>query len=272
MGYACEVIADSISATGARLTTMVVSFPRIVLAEFNTHRIFSRNAASSRAIPVATMIERIRADPFVPAVWPRHQPGMQGGEPLSEVAAYDCATQWRMALAYVIDRAQDMRARGAHKQHVNRLLEPWMWTTVVVSSTEWGNFFAQRCSPLAQPEIRTIAEMMRAALDQSTPTWTPAGSWHLPFIRDEDRDDCPALGRKLHLAKIAVARCARVSYLNHQGVRSVADDLALYERLRSADPPHLSPFEHVALPGEPGTGNFRGWYQLRHMLRGIEHA
>lgn len=139
-----------------------------------------------------------------------------------------------------------------------------MWHTVIISSTAygWENFFAQRCSPLAQPEIRVAADMIRNVYDASVPETLKVGEWHTPYIREEEDFDL------LTRLKVSTARCARVSYLNHDGVRDVDADLGLYDKLVAADPPHASPLEHVATPAlgtwELTDGNFDGWYQLRH--------
>ena len=63
-----EIIADSLSPQGHRLTTFICVFPRIVLAEFNTHRMLSRNSASSRAIPFNKMLEMVKTNPFIPFI------------------------------------------------------------------------------------------------------------------------------------------------------------------------------------------------------------
>ncbi|MGH9160975.1 MAG: hypothetical protein ACRD2X_13445, partial [Vicinamibacteraceae bacterium] len=144
-------------------------------------------------------------------------------------------------------------------------LEPWMWITVVLSGTTYENFFALRCHPDAQPELRTLAEMMRDAYEQSTPQPVPAGGWHLPFMGDDDRALPPEAQRK-----IAVARCARVSYLTHFGQRDIEKDVDLYERLLADR--HMSPFEHVATARADAVpdGNFVGWKQYRSLVEANE--
>ena len=252
MSYEAKVLADSI-AQGVRLTTLQVTFPRIVLAEFNTHRMFSRNSASSRAIPVEKNIERILADPFIPAAFGANQKGMQSGEALSRADQEQAGEAWYDAMKQAVSHAKALSKIGVHKQWANRLLEPFAWHTVIVTATEWENFFALRCSPEAQPEIRTIAEMMREAMVASTPANLVPGEWHLPFIDDRDvsrnppREGWERPYDKLSIenaVKLSVARCARVSYLTHDGKRDVEADIALYERLLKSG--HMSPFEHAA--------------------------
>lgn len=273
MSVYAEVIADSISPEGSRLTTMEIQCHRFVLAEFNTHRAFSRNSASSRAIPLAKQIERVRSDLAMPLSFPAEQRGMQGGEELDAQARAQAQVNWEKAAANAIEAAQAMGEIGVHKSIANRLLEPFMWHRIIVSSVEWENFFEQRCSSPAQPEIRAVADAMRDALNDSTPHALASGEWHLPLYHEEI--DFPALMDATGLSGVAkvwarhvsAARCARVSYLTHDGKRDVAEDLALYGRLARATPPHLSPMEHVARPkrkGEVQQGNLPGWVQLRH--------
>lgn len=269
-----RILLDSISDEGDRLTTMEVKCHRFVLAEFNTHRAFSRNSASSRAIPFPKMVERVKFDLATPLSWPAEQKGMSGG---AEVADPELAADtWKDAAGLAIRLAQRLHDQGVHKSVCNRLLEPFLWHTIIVSSTEWENFFAQRCSPLAQPEIQAVAYAMRDALNESKPKLVL--DWHMPLITDEDWVDVQErFGSKNRenlypiLKRLSVARCARVSYLTHEGKRDISEDIAMYERLRSATPPHASPFEHVATPADADYeangfpyGNFTGWHQHRH--------
>ena len=239
---------------------------RFMLAELNTHRVFSRNSASSRAIPVARQIERVLDDPAMPVEFGGKQAGMQAGPPL-EGAALDAARiAWLDARDAAVESARQLAALGVHKQVVNRLLEPFMWHTVIVTATDWDGFWLQRCSPLAQPEIRIVAGAMRDAFDASTPAPVEPGEWHLPFITGADRAEVSDIDV---LRKISAARCGRVSYLNHAGRRDLDDDLRLYARFVEAQPAHASPLEHVATPADPGrlpAGNLRGWIQLRHLV------
>jgi thymidylate synthase ThyX len=265
-----KVIADSYSEyTEQRITTVEVTIHRFVLAELNTHRVFSRNSASSRAIPILKQIARILNEPAIPVEWGSNQSGMQAGTPLQGKAARKAERQWRRAAKSAIKHAKKLNKMGVHKQIVNRLLEPFMWHTVIITSTEWENFFSQRCSPLAQPEIHVAADHIKAALNDSTPRILKVGEWHLPYIQP-DEQDLP-LATKI---QVSVARCARVSYLTQDGIREIVKDIELFERLTTAEPPHWSPLEHVATPltpyGRQGgvnpTGNFQGWGQLRHNL------
>lgn len=267
-----KIIADSVSYEDHRLTTFEVTLHRFVLAELNTHRVFSRNSASSRAIPLIKQMRRVTKHLAEPVSMPAEQRGMQGGEEIED--AERARRFWRSAARDAIFHADSIGAIGVHKSVANRLLEPFMWHTVIISATSYGNFFKQRCSPLAQPEIRLAAEKMRALYRASVPKVLGPGEWHLPYVTEEDHE---AFGGE-DLIKISAARSARVSYLTHDGQRDPEKDIALYEKLVGADPMHASPLEHPATPaswnvnkvriGEvdfttPVLGNFVGWKQHR---------
>lgn len=240
---------------------------RFVLAEFNTHRLFSRNSASSRAIPSEKLIKRVIEDPAIPLSWGKNQKGMQAEEELDADAIRHATTCWLLARDQAVASCKEMMKFGVHKQIANRLLEPFMWHTAIVSSTEWDNFFNQRCSSLAQPEIHSVAYAIHGAMQNSKPVSMSRGSWHLPYILKEERLQWELEACK----KISVARCARVSYLTQDGQRDSMEDIKMHDRLTSADPPHMSPFEHVATPELNLTslpGNFSGWHQLRHLTFG----
>ena len=176
------MLLDSLSESGVRLTTMEVTFPRFVLAEFNTHRVLSRNSASSRAIPTSRIIDRVEVDPVLPVEWGRNQAGMSASDVLTEQEIEEGKAVWLAARDAVVAQARHLQELHVHKQVVNRILEPWMWHTVIVTATEWSNFFELRCAPNAQPEIREAALQMRRALEGSRPQRVAAGQWHLPLI------------------------------------------------------------------------------------------
>lgn len=255
-----RVIADSISPDGHRLTTLEVQMHRFVLAEFNTHRALSRNSASSRAIPVARTFARLADHPAVPVVWAREQKGMQGGACIDDPAK--AREIWLAARDAAVAHAEELLTLGVHKSIVNRVLEPFLDHTVVVSATDWDGFLQQRCSPLAQPEMRAAAEAMREALHASLPLPLRYGDWHLPYLTPIDIAEIGSGVRQ----QVSAARCARVSYLTQDGRRSPLEDIDLYNRLTTANPPHWSPLEHVATPAQHTrpAGNFTGWHQLRH--------
>lgn len=257
------VIADSINPYDIRLTTLQVTFPRFVLAEFNTHRKFSRNSASSRAIPVKKQIEAVLNNPVMPIEFGSNQPGMQAGPPLVGDELLEAQASWLEASRRAVESAESLLSLNVHKQVVNRVLEPFLWHTVIVTASDWVGFFDQRISVLAQPEIRVAAEAMKASMDLSMPIRCEFGrDWHLPYLRDDEHFDLDTA------KKVSTARCARVSYLTQEGVRDYLEDLKLFDRLVSAKPIHASPAEHIATPDCRATvlGNFDGWRQFRHDL------
>jgi hypothetical protein len=291
-----KIIADSISPDGVRLTTMEVVLPRIVLSEFNTHRTKSRSSASSRAIPVEKMIARVVDDPYIPEQWDRNGAGMQGHGLIKGKEAERCVEVWLHARDVAVVHARKLAELGIHKQTTNRLLEPFMWHTIIVTATEWSNFYNLRCNPLAHPALRNTAEAMRAVQAASTPSPVAYGEWHLPYFDPERDADVSPDDRP----KICVARCARVSYLTHDGIRDPSKDIELANSLLSNA--HMAPLEHVARPMGHGeatdltaatgawaltfregkgidtrdmarpektfAGNFRGWIQYRKTITG----
>lgn len=287
MTITAKVLADSISPEGIRLTTFELRYPRFIHSEMMTHRVFSRNASSSRAIPVQRMIEDLRRDPAMPEFWGTNKPGMQAGEELDADARGICQCIWLDAMHTAIGKAEWLMKNGLHKQIANRILEPWAHINVVCTATDYANFFALRAHPDAQPEIRILAEAMMAAIGQSDPVLLAPGQWHLPYISDSDIEDAcageePGTDFIETLKRVSVARCARVSYLTHDGrPTSVEEDLALYERLVVSQPSHSSPAEHQATPDAQWNnmgggfdqwknpelhGNLRGWCQFRKTL------
>lgn len=245
--YEAKILADSISPVGHRLTSFQVTFPRIVLAEVNTHKMLSKNSASSRAIPVAKKIAQVEADPFVPAAFIKNQPGMQGATPLDELEDVAARAIWTRGTDYAVSIAKDLQTAGLHKALANRVLEPYAWHTAIISATDWSNFWHLRVNPAAQGEFQAAAAMMLALYEQSVPRPLNEKEWHLPLVSTEERIEATRSGEPIErLVKISVARCARVSYLTHDGVRDQNEDLALYEKLVSGG--HLSPLEHAARP------------------------
>jgi thymidylate synthase ThyX len=265
-----RVLADSVDSAGFRLTTVEATFARSALAELNTHRAFSRNSASSRAIPVKKLLQQAEETPFIPR---RFSLGMRGMHTNSFIQAGDpawdvCLGWWLESRDSAVLQAKRGLDLGLHKQDVNRLIEPFLSHTAIISATDWDNFFTLRLAtdedgnPLAYPPIYDLAKSIQEALDGSQPAelgqpgmWAPP-PWHLPLRVPED-----SLLTVAEQVKVCVARCARVSYLTHDGRRDVQADLDLYERLRSNG--HWSPFEHVAHPHMAGSGNFKGWRQAR---------
>lgn len=297
--FKAEIIADSISEAGKRITTFELCYPRFIHSEMMTHRVFSRNASSSRAIPFRRLIDEMISSVAMPVHWGKNQPGMQAeaehdaevmaiailhaseaygeGQPVPPESEWKYSIvqdmmspqeAWNMAAHNASIVANRFAEAGYHKQIVNRLIEPFLFIKVVVTTTELDNFFELRCHGAAQPEIHLIADMMRAAYDASEPTVMLPGEWHLPYIdvqTEADVMDFLWKGRShidppsdeefmLALRKVSAARCARTSYMTFDGKRSTYDkDLELCEKLIGDRPLHASPFEHQATPDEQRT-------------------
>ena len=293
MTITAKIIADSVAKnSGKRITTLLLRYPRFIHAELMTHRVFSRNASSSRAIPVARMIEDLRRDPAMPIYWGSNKPGMQAGEELYGADLDWVKRQWLGGMEEAIGRAEQMISAGLHKQIANRILEPWAHINVVVTATEYANWFALRNHSDAQPEIKALAEAMRKAMDLSVPVKLAPGEWHLPFVTYDDHEQLLAMSDSQEegdrLARmVSTARCARTSFLTHDGrATTLEEDIALHDKLVVSSPLHASPAEHQATPdtyveaheGPYGEwrvgkwtmphlhGNLTGWRQYRKML------
>lgn len=245
-----------------KISTLSLVYPRFIHSEFMTHRVFSRNAMSSRAVPVAKMIEQVRRDPAMPIHWGANQPGMQANGEVGSEARADATGLWRQAANVAANIAEAMSDDlGLHKQVVNRILEPFQWMHTIVTSTEWENFFSLRLDQAAEPNMRRLAEKM---LDAFGATTAVERDLHVPFVNEADHlmfDDRT-------LCMISAARCARVSYLNHDGSEpNVTKDLELARMLQTSR--HASPFEHQAMaladPCFPSR-NFFGWGQFRESI------
>jgi thymidylate synthase ThyX len=208
------------------------------------------------------MIEMVRTDYAQPIHWGANQPGMQADNELQEPSLIRVKSLWCEAANKAADIAELMMAEGAHKQIVNRILEPFQWISVIVTATEWDNFFTLRDHPDAQPEIQALAKAMKQVMNNSKPV---DRDWHLPYISREER----LANRTQDLLKMSAARCARVSYLTHEGKEpSLEEDFKLYDRLVGSEPRHSSPIEHQAYVGDSKRfyNNFRGWVQNRYVL------
>jgi len=234
-----EVIKDSLNVdSGSRLTTLVIHFPRVILPQVLTHRMFSRNTSSSRAIPTKKLLDR---EPWIPKKVGINKPGMSADEYLEG----EDLERFRDDIFYLHEAMADeieelARKYNIHKQTLNRYLEPWMMTTMIVTATEWDNFFALRLHHDAQPEIQELAVKIKAAMDASTPRQLKCYQWHIPFITPEESEEMQV---SIQL-KIATARCARVSYLTHDGTLNHVKDITLHDKLLADK--HMSPFEHCA--------------------------
>lgn len=241
------------------------------------HNCFSRNASSSRAIPVKRMIEQVRKNPVIPPKVFMNQKGMVGETEADPVTTTAFHVLWEEAAENAYKTADMMERLGVHKQHVNRILEPFQFIKVIVTATEWDNFFVLRLAPDAQPEMRELAsaiynEMKRyhnkdvgvLELDKEHIVVS------LPYITDEDIKEIRKEEYHL-LMKISAARCARVSYNNHDGSKpDIKKDLELYEHLY--DSKHMSPLEHTCIRDEDyrKNANLTGWKSLRYLIETYE--
>jgi hypothetical protein len=286
-----RVVADSVSPEGLRLVTIHAHYPRIIHAELMTHRVFSRNARSSRAVPVETMLREVQTAPFVPWHWGKNQRGMQASEECdAKVDAFinsplirstvSREEAWLNARDEALRSAQAFTEAGYHKQVANRLLEPFSYIDTLISSTEWNNFFFLRDHEAAEPHFHDLAAMIFDEMTWSRSKELNTGEWHLPYISPDEA------GLPLDVQqKLSVARCARISYKPFDGDASIERELERYDLLVGSTPLHASPAEHQATPdyvirGFRGNdqwedryenpelhGNFRGWVQYRKTLK-----
>lgn len=284
-----KMICDSI-ANGVRLSTMELYYPLMIHAQLMTHRMFSRNAQSNRAMPVAKMLNQVENNPAMPSHWGKNQAGMQADEEVLDIE--DAKDDWRCASRQAMYWTKQLEDKDLHKQVANRLTMPFQYIKVIVTATEWDNFFKLRLND-ADPTHRELAGKMKQAMDESEPTILLPGEWHLPYIQPSEFTMSMFL-KKEHLietiSKCSAARCARVSYNNHDNTEpNISKDIDLANRLLKDG--HMSPFEHVATPMAQAdvfsdavvehwdkgvthmdrdenlwSGNFRGWVQYRQLL------
>lgn len=294
-GIVARIIRDSINSQNNRIVTYEIEYPRFILAELNTHKMLSKNSASSRAIPVAKMLDQIKNAPAIPVHWGKNQPGMQAASELIGDEITRVQHLWNSARDSAVQYAQALSDAGLHKQIVSRVTEPWMIMKTVITGTEWANFFWLRNHEAAQPEIAELARVMFEAYQESEPVFLHPGEWHLPYVdmqligNDTMCDEIVYLdgeGNQIDLEtakKISASCCAQVSYRRLDDSLSKAIDI--YDKLVSADRVHASPFEHQATPilvhqdiewqegithqrrdGTYCSGNLFGWIQHRQLI------
>lgn len=259
-----QLIADNISASGDRISTFVLEYPRYIHSELKTHRVFSTNSASSRAIPLDIMIELVKANTVYPQ-WTLNQSGMQGIPVTNEITQKQANAIWDNARDAAIKYVRELQKLGIHKQNANRLLEPFQHIKTIVTGTEFSNFFRLRISEEAQPEIRELAEKMKKALDKSEPRLLGENEVHCPFAKDgvAEYNDMKTIFR-------SVALCAQVSYRKENSDEQVIR--RIINRLLNSKNLHASPFEHIALPANgKHLGNLTGFHQLRHKIEYLKY-
>lgn len=288
-GITAQIVADSVSPAGKRITTYQLRYPRIIHAEFMTHRLFSRNASSTRAVPIKSISSIVEDEPFYPMIWGANKAGMQSDNLLASGDAVKCQSIWKDLMDKTITACRAMSDIGLHKQWAGRPLEPFSMMNTILTTTEKENWNWLRRHSAAQPEIQELANIMYQCDSASTPLLLNEGEWHLPFIttsREGDFlsysvEDMPV---KLEDAKrISASACAQVSYRKNDLSLSKANDL--WDRLIESEPVHASPIEHQATPiieetmwmdtpgithvdraGKLWSGNFQGWIQHRQLI------
>lgn len=295
MEIKATIIADSISEDDIRITTYELEYPRFIHAELMTHRLFSRNAASSRAIPIEKMMEQVVNNPAMPVQWGLNQAGMQAKGVHNDTLT--CEWAWKKAAASAVNEAQKLQALGLHKQIVNRVLEPFQMMKTIVTATEFNNFFWLRCHTDAQPEIHMLADLMYGKYVINKPQLLVSGQWHLPYVSFDSGtyylEDTKEILTLEEAQKVSASCCAQVSYRKLDD--SLDKAIKIYDQLVSMSPVHASPFEHQATPmeypneldgysvanyiggcmkgathtdinGSNWSGNLKGWIQYRQLI------
>lgn len=269
-----KIIADSISPAGVRITTFELEFPRIILAEQNTHRAFSRNAQSTRAIPLIktkkvkrSAVSNTLENPFIPQ-FTKNQPGMMANEPMEGWNQILAQWLWMGSMYFNASIVWLLAKLGASKQHAGRLLEPFQNIRVVCTATDFDNYFYLRAHEAAQPEIRELAEAMLRAMNANPPIALVEGSWHMPYFNEGFWT--PDMGDLDAALRVSSSCCAQVSFRKLDQSQETAD--RIFKRMiQKGEPIHSSPFEHQATPlTDPNdrSGNFRGWEQYRQQIEG----
>ena len=286
-----KILADSYSAiNGQRITTFELQYPRFIHSELMTHRLFSRNAMSSRAVPIEKMIEQVRTNPAKPIHWGKNQSGMQAKQELEGYPLQEVKSLWKEGAEEATSLAAMLNEQDAHKQIVNRILEPFQLMKTVLTATEFDNFFWLRKHEDAQPEIKELTDQMHQAMKESSVVTLEPGDWHTPYFGDGYWLNKCGIALEDALA-ISSSCCAQVSYRLLDD--SIEKARKVYQRLVESTPVHASPFEHCASPmlspkvedttffsgwdegvthidraGEFWSGNFKSWVQYRQLIDG----
>lgn len=284
-----NIVADSISPDNTRITTMELEYPRFIHSELMTHRALSKNASSSRAIPIKTMHENIIKNTATPVYWGKNQPGMSAKEELEADKITESLQVWAEARDAAIGYANKLSDLGVHKQIANRLTEPFQIIKTLITGTDWNNFFWLRDHADAQPEFKALAHKMKQAMEASTPIALTANEWHLPYLSHVGEGKYKLTNSTdetlydLEDARIISSSCcAQVSYRKSDDSLEKAKNI--YSRLVESEPVHASPTEHQATPIMPGavnegitsfnyaqaihySGNLRGWVQFRQTIK-----
>lgn len=295
------ILAHSISPKGIQITSFELEYQRFIHSEVMTHRMLTKNAASSRAIPIAAMHDSIRQKTARPVFWGMNQPGMQADQEMDDLTKQSAALVWDAARDSMLAHSTVLSQMKAHKQIANRITEPFQMMKTVMTGTELANFFWLRHHKDAQPEFYELAELMQKALALSQPVELYPGEWHVPYVTTK-RDshgtllysDSSNTTLSAHEARMVSASCcAQTSYRKNDD--SVDKSQKVFKRLIESQPIHASPVEHQATPMQdpafldsmlvmPGrweegvthmdrsqqlwSGNFKGWIQHRKLIPG----
>jgi len=277
------ILASQSTVPGAKpIYTIRGRYPRPIHGEVMTHRKFGRNARSSRAVPVMTMLLETTSIPFVPWHWHKNQPGMQGKVPLTPEEEKQAKIAWLRARDAAVEAVEvlfDKDGLNIHKQNPNRLLEPFAWIDVLITTTDIENFLWLRDHEDAEPHLRDWARLVKQAVDAAEIQTLEPGQWHLPYITADDIAHarmsfgatlCGSHGDAINefLRKLSAARCARISYKPFDGDASYEKELARYDLLVSSDRVHASPTEHQATPDVKHF--FKDWEYERAKEMGID--
>ena len=289
-----KIVCDSVSPDGVRITTLEIEYPRFIHGEFMTHRSLSKNSSSSRAIPIQKMLDQIESNMAIPIYWGKNKSGMQATEEVcSTIQKYACE-RWGYAYLDVKHYVEQLVDGDLHKQVPNRLTEPFQMMKVVITGTDFDNFFNLRIHPDAQPEICMLAYKIYKAMGESEPVKLKVRDWHLPYVNIgwNGRGDTTYFNEDFDVIdledaiKISASCCAQVSYRNTDMSLEKADKI--FNMLIKSDVLHASCFEHLATPirsqeglingwdfgithqnksGQLFSGNLRGWISYRQQLQ-----
>ena len=274
-----EVILASVAPDCPPIYTVRTRYPRAIHGEIMTHRVFGRNARSSRAVPVRTMLNEVRSVPYVPWHWGKNQKGMQASEECTKLVFSHMKNThvtreeaWLECRDFAANMAEAFMNAEYHKQNPNRLLEPFSWADTLITATDWANFFWLRKHKAAEPHLQDLAFLVHAAMENAVVITRDQNEWHMPYVTYEERTKYDSD----MLLKLSAARCARISYKPFNGNSAIKAELDRYNLLVTDERIHASPLEHQARPdflNESGNwehselhGNLTGWIQYRKLI------
>ena len=257
--WAKSVLASECSNTGKEMHTLEIQIPRFILAELNTHGLLKKNTQSSRAVPIKAMLDLYQDSYYLPAGFGRNKSGMSSNEYLTGEEDEQAAELWMTAernIRLIVERLGDKDGLNVHKQWAARLYEPFMYTKLVISATEWDNFEWLRDDlDAAQPEMVDIARKIKKAKKEAEKQILYPGMWHMPYVKSmvvdvfgaKEQAFFDANGNVLTVdeALMVSASCAaQMSY--RKADDSLEKAQLVYDRLFNGNRPHYSPTEHQA--------------------------